>query len=369
MRWLLSVAIVFLAALSPGSLLAQEVPPWTDEEYRRQAYPSEDYYLGFSQDMLPAGGSLGSFLSSLEELARTRLVEEIQLKINASSESVTQSLSRQEGEYYREQILNAYRQRIETSTSAVAVGVEVMSYYNSATRMAYALAVVGREDLANYYGERIELLLTRVEGERAALASLKEAGKKILARERCLAALAQLEEIYSWQQLYIAVKPDASAEVLQHGRYEELKLSLESEVIRLEQSTRLFLSCRWHCREFPEHEEQAEVVAQMLKSALSERGCTWVDQPDQADFILELKISTSLRSDGSGPYGVISYYANAVGQLYNCHLKRVVASISLQNDPRIYAGAGNHLLAVRKAFQQRALQEALLAAILPKIEN
>ena len=369
MRRLFLVAIALGATLLPSSLLAQGDPLWVSEEYRRHTYPSESYYWGFSQDQLPMGGSLGSFLSSLEELARARLIEAIQVRINASSESVSESMSRQEGNAYHEQIRNAYRQQIETSTSAVAVGVEVMSHYNSASRTAYALAVVGRESLANYYGQRIDLLLTQVEGEWAAVAPLVEAGKKLLARERCLEALTQLEEVGAWQQLYVAVQSHASEGVLQHERCEALKLRLQGDAIRLEQSTRLFLSCQWQCREFPEHKEQAEVVDQMLRAALSEHGCTWVDRPDQADFVLTLKISTSLRSDGSGPYGVISYYANAVGQLYNCHLKRVVASISLQNDPRVYAGAGSHQLALRKAFQQQALREALLAVILPKIEN
>jgi hypothetical protein len=60
-----------------------------------------------------------------------------------------------------------------------------------------------------------------------------------------------------------------------------------------------------------------DIFCDIIIQALSENDCSVTDNKEEADYELTLITSTTQRSDGKGQYGIISYYANVKGSLYN----------------------------------------------------
>lgn len=366
-RWLYGVA---LALCVPVSVRAQSVlPDWTVDGYRELNYPNSQYYTGYAIERIPTNASLANELKKIEDAARNAMAESIIVQIQSDAQLVTQRESQQTDGHLSEQIVSTYKQQISTSTNAKTVGVEVRSCYDPSSNLGYAFAFVEKARLGEYYKGQITLLLQRSEAMLEAVEELVRVGKKIPAREKCDEAAEVLKEADQYRILCSAVL-GADEEALQSERYRTISRRIEQKRLSLEQSTRVYVTCTWKDRNYPEYEEQAAVVEALVKQALSRQDCSIVERDDAADFVLTMTASTTQRSDGSAAaYGIISYYANVQGTLRNCHTDKTVASFAVVNDPHAYAAGKTDAAAVAKAFQSASLQQVILEAVLPKISN
>jgi hypothetical protein len=109
------------------------------------------------------------------------------------------------------------------------------------------------------------------------------------------------------------------------------------------------------------------ILFDLIVRALNEHQCVIADDVGKADFELILITSTTQRSDGSDPYGIISYYANAKGSLYDRTEKRQLVDFNILNDPDVYAAGRTPEDAAIKAFKLPALRDRIIEKILPEI--
>lgn len=250
----------------------------------------------------------------------------------------------------------------------ITAGVEVRSYYDPSSNMGYAFAFVEKERLGEYYKNQIDLMLQRIVSIFESVDELVRVGKKIPAREKCTESMNVLKEIEQYRVLYSAVMGSNDA-ALQTDRYMTMLRLTEQKMLMLEQSTRIYVTCTWDGKDYPEYDGQAVVVEDLVKQSLSQQECSIVDHSDSADFVLTMTASTNQRSDGSDAYGIISYYANVRGVLKNCHTNKTVASFVILNDPHVYSAGKTDAVAISKAFKLQSLQDEIMNAIMPKIKN
>ncbi len=365
-RWLLRVA---LALCMPISTWAQSiVPDWTMDGYRESNYPNELYYTGFVIERIAADASLADELKKIEDAARNSMAESIIVQIQSNAQLITQRTSQQSGGHFSEQIVSSYKQQISTSTNAKTAGVEVRSYYDPLSNMGYAFAFVEKARLGEYYKNQIELMLQRTASILESVDELVRVGKKIPAREKCTEGINVLEEIEQYRTLY-SVVIGANDAALQTDKYMTIQRLTEQKMLALEQSTRVYVTCTWNSKDYPEYDGQAIVVEDLVKQSLSRQECSIVDDSGSADFVLTMTASTTQRSDGSDAYGIISYYANVQGVLKNCHTNKTVASFVILNDPHAYSAGKTDAVAISKAFKLQSLQNVIMNAIMPKIRN
>ena len=363
------ILCAFVFFCLPSSIFAQSsTPEWTNDTYREVNYPAEDYYTGYVFDRISPNISLTDALRNIETAARNTLAESIVVHIQSEAKMVMQSESQQSGGKFSEQIVSTYKQQISTSTNAKTAGVEVRSYYDSSQNIGYAFAFVKKDKLGDYYKNQIDLMLQKSELIIDSVDELVAVGKKIAAREKCAEGTNVLKEAEQYRIMY-SVVTGANDSAMQTGRYTALLRLVEQKMLSLEQSTRVYVSCTWNCKDYPEHEGQAVVVEDLVKQSLSRQECSIVDDSNSADFILTMTASTSQRSDGSDAYGIISYYANVQGILKNCHTNKTVASFAILNDPHVYSAGKTDTVAISKAFKSQSLQEVIINAIMPKIKN
>ncbi|MDR2126545.1 MAG: hypothetical protein LBP63_06935 [Prevotellaceae bacterium] len=366
-RILLSLLLVL-----PLYAAAQTVPPsWTQDAQRERNYPSSDWYTGFVRNRLKAGANEGVALKTLERDAQNQLAESIIITVDGNTQMQSASRSVQSGSGRLEQIHTDYVQAVRTATTATTVKSEVKSYHDPASGAIYAFAAVRRADLATFYQKQIDLDLNKVETALSIAEQLIKAGKKMSASRKCSEAEKLFTGVILYQDLLAAVNADADESALQTARSGELQRTVAQSLIDLEQSAFVYVDCKYEYKGYKDDAFSSDpgIICDIVKQALSENECSIVDDDAEADYTLTLATSTTQRSDGKGQYGIISYYANVKGSLYNHLTKKKTADFSIFNDPDTYVAGKSPEAAATKAFKLPALKDKILDKILPKIKN
>jgi hypothetical protein len=366
------ILITLLTAGLPLGLYGQAaLPLWTQDAYRERSFPADAWYTGFARDRLKAGADVNKALKALERDAQNQLAEGIMLTVEGSTQVETASEQRTSGGHTAEHSSTLYRQAVKTATQAKTVKTDLKSHYDPAAGMVYAFAAVRRADLAAFYRKQIALELGKVETALAVADQLVAAGKKMSARRKCFEAEKTLENLSLDQRLLAAVDEHAAEEHLQADRANQLVQTVEQKLIDLEQSTFVYVDCRYEYRGYKDDAFSSDpsIICDIVKQALSENECSVVDDAAEADYTLTLSASTTQRSDGAGAAGIITYYANVKGTLYNRLTKKKTVDFSILNDPDAYAAGKSAEDAATKAFKLPALRDKILDKILPKIKN
>lgn len=355
--------LLTLLAILPLTIFGQ-IPQWTKDAYREENYPPCTWYTGFVYNQLKQGADISAALKALERDAQSRLTEGIITKVESEVTSEKSSSTHDDSEA----LTADFRQAVRTTTSVITIKCEVKSYYDPATGTIYAFAAVRHSDLANYYQKQINLNLSKVNVALVLVDQLVTAGKKMSASRQCETVKKTLDSLGYYQNLLIAVNPNVD---LQSKRIDSLKYKVNQLLIDLEQSTLVYVNCKYQFMGGTDDAfiEDPCIICNIIKQALSENGCSIVDNSEEADYELTLTAYTTQRSDGSGTYGIISYYANVQGGLYSSLTRKKMANFNFLNEPDAYAAGKSAVDAATKAFKLPSLKNKIMEKILPQIKG
>jgi hypothetical protein len=358
-----------MLALFPCTVVAQgNAPTWIDADVRNLQYPQEIYYSGFAEIKITQKETKEEVLNRAKQTATGELSQKIRMVINSNKTSIDVSIGQNNRE---EQIQSQFSAIIKTTSQVEITGSKLETWYDNSTHTVYAFATVRRSDLADFYQKQIGLELNKVETTLAMAEQLAAVGKKMSAFRKCDETRKIFEDVTYFQNLLVAVNANATLEALQMEQSNKLQQMLAEALSKLEQSTCVYVDCRY---EYKGNDDDAfssnpEIICNIIKQALSENDCSIVDDDREADYTLSLTACTTQRSDGSGEYGIISYYANVKGTLYNHLTQKKSVNFTIFNDPNAYSAGKSAQDAATKAFKLPALKERILEEILPKIKN
>ena len=362
------LCLLFLSVIICGQTIS---PSWIEDEFRSLNYPTDQWYTGFVRDKLSNNVNVANALKTLERDAQNQLAESIILRIEGGSLLENISRQQQQGDKDAEIINTNYLQVVKTATMATTVKTDVRSYHNTSTNMLYAFAAVRRSDLLNFYLKRINLDLNKVEIALQASEKLVLAGKKISARRKCIEAKKILDDTTAYFDLLIAVTEDTDENLMQIEQNHYLHNSIEQLLIDLEQSTFVYVDCKYETKGLPHDAFSSDpgILCDIIMQALNENECSVTDNQEEADYELILITSTTQRSTKSERQGLISYYANVWGNLYNRLTRKRIIDFSIVNDSEAYATGKDAEQAAIRAFKLPALSEKILGKVLPKLKN
>ena len=361
--WLISPLVAFAQA---------NLPAWTQDAYRESNYPSSEWYTGFARDRMQAGNNAGNALKTLEKDAQNQLAESIIVTVEGDTRVENASYQYQHSGKNSEVITTNYRQAVRTATTATTVKTETKSYHDQSTGMIYAFAAVKRADLSAFYSKQIDVDLNKVENAIDVSEQLTAAGKKMNAHRKIEEAKQIIDAVLYYRDLLVAVNAGRVDEnLLQTKRVRNLQSAVTQLLIKLEQSTFVYVDCSHEFKDYKNDAFSSDpgILCDIITQALSENDCSITENIDEADYELTLVTSTTQRSDGKGQYGIISYYANVRGSLYNRMTQKQTASFSILNDPDAYSAGRSPEDAATKAFKLPALKNKVLEKILSKIKN
>ena len=348
-------------------LSGQEKPRWMDENQRDLNYPAHIYFTGFAYGDAPMEKPLQDVAQQIKTEAQADLSNKIRVQISSQSQNTIAAVSTN-GQYDESE--RFYSQSM-TESNAEVVGITIETYHDTKTRTVYAFAAVKRADLAAFYKKQIHVDLNKVETAIDAAEQLVEAGKKISAHRKMEEAKQTLTGISFYRDLLVAVDVEAEESDLQTERGNGLQRTVEQQLIDLEQSTFIYVECRYEYKSDKDDAFSSDpgILCDIITQALSENECSVTDNREEADYELALITSTTQRSDGKGQYSIISYYANVKGTLFNRFTKKKTVDFTIFNDPGAYATGRSPEDAATKAFKLPELKNKVLEKILPKIKN
>ena len=278
-------------------LLGQGTPDWVDSELRRARFPENTFFTGFAYGELSAGRQLHDVRQQMITDAQADLSRMIRVQIISRSQSEMSAAS--SGGRYSES--ESFTIVSATESSAEAIGVKTESYYDESAGIVYALAYVNRIELSAYHKTSIARNLAQAEAYLQTSNDLEASCEKIKARHQCEAAESLLDRIQQSQVLLTAIGGSASESLQQtqtealRNRIVQRRAQLAITVVHVESAESNF-------------SQPTTVAANRLKSLLAAKGCSFIDDPAQADFLVNIEATTRFHS--SYPeYGITVCFA------------------------------------------------------------
>jgi hypothetical protein len=349
--------------------VAGQAPQWINDKTRENNYPVHTYFKGFATGNLRQGETVDAAKKRLLKDAQGLLAEDIRVTIK--SETSHQSLSTKVNG--SERVEATFQSDVQTAASAEIAGIHSEPpYHDAASGLIYAFVYVKRADLAAFYRNQINIDLNKAEIAVGVAEQLKEAGKKMSAHRKIQEAKQTLDEIDFYRYLLIAADANVNESGLQSQRGNQLTQTVERLNITLEQSTFVYMDCRYEKRSPKDDAFSSDpgILCDIIAQALVDNECSITENKEEADYELTLITSTTQRSDGkTGQYPILTYFANAKGTLYNRATNKTTANFTILNDADCYYEGRDAEEAATNAFKLPELKDKVMEKILPKIKN
>lgn len=357
----------FWALFFPIILSAQQKPAWTDISYRESLYPPSTFYIGYSQDRLGTGESISAGEDRVKANARKALSESIIVKVSGQTTVTSSSYQFSTDSVTKEYISQDYFERLSSATLSVLTNVDVLSFFDERTAMAYAFVYIRKGELEAFYASRIPILLQSAKSDRDIAKLYEESGKKKQSREKLTSALQICEEAQAYYNLLSAVNAN-NATLDSFSEALCLYQDINREMTLLDKGPSVYISSSFIISgtEDDAFSHNPYVLVPEITQALSEASFLIVTEEDSADYSIRLTMSTSLRSKPREGKGLLSYYANVSGRLINCRTGKEVITFSFIRNPAYYATGTSPEQAGIRAFQ--TIQAPIIDKILNSIE-
>jgi len=283
-KMILAILSFTLPVLAQGNL-----PLWVRDAWRSTNYPANEWYVGFSQNVLPSNANVGEALKALERTAQSSMAESIIAFVSSNSESSTGSSRRQQGEKFDETINRSYVQTIQVSTNANIAKTQFFSHHDFQTNRIYAMAVVKKSDLTAYYISQVELLFKRAETGINEAKQLTQLNRKSDALKKLAESRSNLDECGQYLNLLSVVDPGGASNRLL-TREATLRKQITAIIAETEEA-KLSMSFYVNGKETIEG-EPVNIVISKLKSIVSKNGYRITDAPKGAAYNLRLDVKS-----------------------------------------------------------------------------
>lgn len=344
--------VTFCFLLVAVNAIAQMPPRWYNASSREFDFPKDDYYVGFAEGNIRRNETEIDATARIKKEATGLLVESIRLKV----QSVAESYSKSEAVGDNEQISSKTQQTVKTTSEADIVGIKIENYVDKANGVVAALAYVKRDELVKYYQNSITLSVQKVEGYIKTALELEKTGAKAKARKQLEEAKPLISKIAYEQDLLIAMDKSSDSQAQHQDLTANLRSELEKNLTRLEQSTFVYIKSTEDL-----FGKSSNVIANKLKAKLASDGCSFIEDPTQADFYITLKASA--RKHGNETADIKFCYVDIVIDMVNTHMQK-----SVYNDEISQKGSAMTFdAAARKASED--IVPKVAEKILPWIKN
>ena len=329
------LSFLLLSGFSHGQV---STPSWINDARREMEYPASTFYTGFAVVVVRANEGVDAATERATQIAKGELAEKIRVRIASQTTLGRQSSMVGTNEQFSEQFSSA----VQTEARAEIANVRVQTYHDRQNREVYAFAHANRFELAGYYRANLNMQMAQVEGLLQTARDLEASGEKAQARRQCEAAVPLLARVRYAQDLLTVIDANATRENLQLQKTEQLYNSMVQMLARLAQAIHIYVES-----EESNFSRQTTLIENRIKSMLAQNGCSFVNNPTQADFHLFITATTRHHSDA---HGFATCYADVEVNLVDTRRRR-----SVFRDEFSQKGVA----ATREQAGRRALEDAV----------
>lgn len=310
--------------------------PWTESSYREAAFPTSTYYVSYFH--LLNDSNLDDCVSKTLLGAQSMLANSIYSEVSSVSHSSV-SASNLDGKYTENE---TFVNEFSTAASAQLVNVHFDHCYDKASNTVHAIAYVKKQDLSDFCENKLNSGLSTLVGKLNSLDDFISKGYKMEAKSLAAEALEDIR-IYP---LFLSQLITVGLSRRNPDEYcKELEL-ISKRILQYKADLDHCLSVHI-CAKNSSTLVKGEILSSKCKGLLSDNGCSFVDTPEKADFVISLDYDTRTSS-----YTEVGYFAFAD---INLTIKRNRDDTLIFDDLlSIKGGAGTEEKAHRKAIDQSA---------------
>ncbi len=251
---------------------AQECPPeWV-------GYTYGGYFYDIQNDNNNRNLSETEFKNYLLNVARANLAKQIKVSVQDVAELKKTSVD-------GSTTIN-YASNTTFSTGVDMKLVETKTLYNPASREGYAIAYIDRDAARNYYRNELTLVYNKINNSMVLADNFVSAGFKGKAQtelESSLKHFGSVEEHLFWMNIFGASQSELSE---WQQRFNAAEQDIKRKLADLKHATVIYLSCHADIFGRPYPTLQNE-----LKGILAADGCSFTDNPKNADWAFTISCS------------------------------------------------------------------------------
>ncbi len=274
---------LFFIAYSVVLFGQENKPRWSEQTNRETFYPSDSFITGFVSNIAKNKDNIPEVTEQAIKDAQKTLLENIRIKISSQTQS-TDNSQRING---KEQLVSTYSSLIQTAAEAEIVGIKTESYYDKSTNTIYAFACVNKYELIGYYKSNLSINIGQIESFAKTAQDLEANGEKPKAKQQLEMAKSLFTKVRYAQDLLTAVDPNIAIEELKQAKSEQLYNTLTQMQARLAQGVYVYIESSENL-----FGTKLNIATNQIKAELAKNGCSFTDDPKQADFKISLNIST-----------------------------------------------------------------------------
>lgn len=300
MKRYLLIAVLFCQALYGAK---PKAPDWTDAIMRENLFPAATFYTGFVSTRPENGEDKSQAYERAKEMARAEAVSTIQVTVEQTVERQMQNATTTADGVSLVDVMNATTQ-VHTGIKDIP-GLKVEVWEDPKKGDIYAIAYVRRMDLASKLSHRIEANIQKAEAELTSIESMFDRGEKMQARAGMPRAEEMLGDIEADQKVLVSIQVSVKRESLYLDESQRVRNRYREMEAKLRNGVYVYLDCKTDAFGKP-----YSPMAGKIKGGLSDVGCTFKDNANEADWIIEVNAATRENS-GSPSYGTYFAYVDA----------------------------------------------------------
>ena len=291
------------------SILAnsQDTPPmWVDNTWRASSYPREAYIIGFVQGEVQENESSEATHQRLKNQAQAEAIANIQTSVEHVSSMVSRSDQQMGTMGYSEIVTEVFQTSTTTRSSFKNIpNLAVESWQNTKTNEVFAFAWVKKSELSKHLQRQMNRLLTRIEINLEETQELIAKGEKIEARNTIKQAVEFLRELTDIQHIIEIIDTNIVPEDILLNE----SIALKKQVIHLyrELENGIYIHVDGECdilgNLYP-------TFIQQVKEELSNLGCSFTSNQQQADWIINIT-GTTRSMNQAKVAGFVAYFVEA----------------------------------------------------------
>lgn len=304
-------------------MIAQTKPSWLDATSRELSFPSELYYVGFAYGYQQHSESLDQATQRIQDQARANAVSSIQISVRQVVERISQnSVYTANGAVSASTIDNTNTTATLVSSIKDVPGLSTDLWVDASSNQIFAFSYIKKNDFQKKIEKRISVNITKVQMHIESVHEMIANGTKPQARDRIKECLAIIGDIENDQMILMAVDASLSEEDLSIS--ETHKLAAECLGLQNQLAHGIFVKCDISAQIF---DRQYSKLSQNIQKAMSDAGCSFVEESDEADFVV--KIEATAREYNTEQFGTATAYFVYVDTdiyIFDSHKNRLIYS-------------------------------------------
>lgn len=251
-------------------------------------YPSE--WVKYTSDGYYHDIESAQYKQDALDLARANLAKQIQVRVQEVSRIDKQAVNGHSSIYYNSQK--------NFSTDVDMDLTQTLSHYNDNVGEYYVIAYINKEEACTYYENEIKMLITNTGNHIAIADNYINTGFKSKAKEELQKSLALFDQAgkpFFWLNVFGLDEGKITQYLNKLNNNEQ---TVKSKLADLEYGTTYCVIC--NADNFGKNYQKLQ---NEIKGELSASGCNFVDDPDQADYVIYIDASSREYNYVSNPGG------------------------------------------------------------------